>query len=126
MLLPLGSRYIISSEGYILNDRLQQKIYGAQTKTGQRIVRYFNSCTGKYRSILISRLVAEVFLPQPTVPVCQLQVDHIDHDVSNNDASNLRYCSRSENLRNRQSWKWRCNRMKDASTQTLGTNHKYL
>ena len=122
MILPLGSRYSISSEGFLVNHRLGNKIYGAQTKTGQRIVRYYNGITGKYRSILISRLVAEVFLPQPTIPVYQLQVDHIDHDVSNNNVANLRYCSRSDNLKNRQSWKWRRNRVKDASTQTWEIN----
>ncbi len=34
MILPLGSRYSISSEGYILNDRLQQKYMELKPRQG--------------------------------------------------------------------------------------------
>lgn len=34
------------------------------------------------------------------------QIDHIDRNVYNNRLCNLRAVSRSENLKNRKSWKW--------------------
>ena len=44
------------------------------------------------------RLIAATFLPNPlNLP----EVDHIDGDKTNNDISNLRWVSRSENCRNR-------------------------
>jgi hypothetical protein len=57
-----------------------------------------------YRHIIIDgkgrqvhRLVCRAFNgPAPTTE--HLQVDHIDNDPGNNDASNLRWCTRSENM----------------------------
>jgi len=46
------------------------------------------------------RLVASRFLPQPTSDECE--IDHIDRDRSNNHASNLRWCSRSDNMINKE------------------------
>ena len=50
------------------------------------------------RTYLKHRLIAATFLPNPlNLP----EVDHIDGDKTNNDISNLRWVSRSENCRNR-------------------------
>jgi hypothetical protein len=53
---------------------------------------------GKPKSI--HRLVASRFLPQPTSDKCE--IDHIDRDKSNNHASNLRWCSSSDNNLNKE------------------------
>lgn len=49
------------------------------------------------KSIILHRLVAELFVPNPN----NLQfVDHIDTNLQNCEASNLRWCTASENMNN--------------------------
>lgn len=52
-----------------------------------------------FNSIPIHRLVAEVFIPNPDN---KPYVDHIDTDKANNDATNLRWVTQEENMRNEQ------------------------
>lgn len=47
---------------------------------------------------LVHRIIAETFLENPDN---KPQIDHIDRDPSNNDVSNLRWVTASENCRNR-------------------------
>lgn len=54
--------------------------------------------TGQRTNMFVARLVAFAFLPNPeNLP----EVDHIDRQPSNNQVSNLRWCSRSTNNMNR-------------------------
>jgi len=54
------------------------------------------------RKILIHHLVAYAFLgPRPE----GLQIDHIDRNKLNNKADNLRYCTRSKNIKNRDDYR---------------------
>ena len=53
---------------------------------------------GKLRTVCIHRLVAEAFVDNPRG---LNEVDHIDRNSFNNRADNLRWCTRSENIRNR-------------------------
>lgn len=46
---------------------------------------------------LVHRLVAEAFIPNPNN---YTDVDHIDGDRTNNNVSNLRWCTRSMNMLN--------------------------
>ena len=116
MILPLGSRYSISSEGYLMNIRLGKMLYGSEQRTGQRIVSYYDDDKGKRKAILMNRLMALTFLPRPTIDVAQLEVDHIDKNQANNRADNLRWCSHSDNMKNRRQFKRK--RYREASTQT--------
>lgn len=45
------------------------------------------------------RIMAEIWLPQPTRPINELVVDHIDGNSLNNHASNLQWVSNVENLK---------------------------
>lgn len=51
-----------------------------------------------YKSYTVHRLIAETFLENLEN---KTQVDHIDHDKSNNDVSNLRWVTHTENQYNK-------------------------
>lgn len=49
---------------------------------------------GKNKHFLVSRLVAEAFIPNPNQ---KEEVNHLDYNPKNNTVSNLEWCTRSEN-----------------------------
>lgn len=92
MWLPIDDVYSVSVDGQV--KRYGELMKGATCGGGYRYV----SQHGKLKKL--HRLVASRFLPQPTSDECV--VDHIDRDKSNNHASNLRWCSRSDNQINKE------------------------
>ena len=77
-------------------------------KKGSIMVLYQNKKRGNYMQVHLSkngelyhlrvhRLVAEAFIPNP---YNKPDVDHIDGDPTNNNVNNLRWCTKSENMRN--------------------------
>jgi hypothetical protein len=57
------------------------------------------SVNGKKKTVRVNVLVAEAFIPKPSVePGTKLDVAHLDNDRKNNNVSNLAWKTRSENL----------------------------
>lgn len=65
-----------------------------RNNTPQGQVRLINSEEGKDENRIVSRLVAEAFIPNPED---KEEVNHIDGDTTNNHVDNLEWVTRSEN-----------------------------
>jgi hypothetical protein len=96
MWLPMDDdRYEISDDAVVRN-----AVTGRIMK--QRDVNGYKVCyitrDGKTTGYMVHRLVARAFLPM--IDGLHM-VDHMDRDKTNNRLSNLRWCNRSDNNRNR-------------------------
>lgn len=84
--------------------RRARKLSAYKNEAGYLKVNLYNLngvCKKKY----VHRLVAEAFIPNPNgLP----NIDHIDCDVKNNNVSNLRWCTQSENIKH----SWECGNQK--------------
>jgi hypothetical protein len=91
------SYLLVSEDGFVMNMKtgyIQQPKYNLSG--------YARVSVGKKGFFLLSRVVAETFIPNPlNLP----QVDHIDRNPRNNHVSNLRWVSSKENLENRKDYK---------------------
>ena len=56
---------------------------------------------GKSKTMTIHRLIGNAYIPNPEN---KPEIDHIDNIRQNNDISNLRWVTKSENKRNRAGW----------------------
>ena len=84
--------YKVSNYGRIKSIKKQfvLKICGSGNR--YKTVALYN---GVRKTIRVHRLVAAAFIPNPdNLP----EIDHIDGDRANNDATNLRWCTRKQNL----------------------------
>lgn len=85
--------YQISNKGNVRNTRTGRKLKVFNTGLGYMGV---NLCLyGKYKTYLIHRLVGVHFVPNP---YNKPEVNHIDEDKVNNNADNLEWCTRKENI----------------------------
>ena len=89
------NQYAISTKGRVRNIRTGRILkYGIDGHGYPFVVLY--KANSKPKQIKIHKLVAESFIDNPNkLP----QVDHIDEVKTNNDVSNLRWVSASENIR---------------------------
>ena len=83
--------YSVSNEGLIRNDKTNFISNGFVNNCGYRIFKINN------RTYLVHRLVATYFVYNDQ-PDFKKEIDHIDGNKQNNSATNLRWCTRSENL----------------------------
>lgn len=95
-------RYSISNTGRVKNLKTGKLLIGATVvhkKAKYKTVLLGGSRKGK--RYYIHRLLAIAFLEIPdhlrSVPIDDLEVDHIDGDATNNSLSNLRWCTSQEN-----------------------------
>ena len=87
--------YIIYPNGLVWSKKSNKFIKHRLNATGYHRVVLYNP-TGKNH--FIHKLVAEHYISNPDN---KSQADHIDRDVHNNDVSNIRWATPSENCQNR-------------------------
>lgn len=87
--------YYVSTEGEVYSVKSKKVLRPGKTPRGYLVV---NLCKGggKQKTTYVHRLVAETFILNP----CDYpQVNHIDEVKTNNNVSNLEYCTASQNVR---------------------------
>lgn len=88
-------KYEVSSDGRVRNKETRCTLSPALRKDDYLQVSLFYD-GGKRTSQKIHRLVAETFIPNPDN---KPEVNHLDHEKTNNNVSNLNWATRSENLK---------------------------
>lgn len=91
--------YEVSSDGEIRNKENKKIIKQRVNTYGYKIADI--QVNKKSKTFVVHRLVAEAFLGVKQKDENQWQVDHLDRDRTNNKVENLRWATRSENLKNR-------------------------
>ena len=103
--------YQVSNLGRVRNSNTGHIMTGTTNTKGYQMVMLSkgrNTC----KNCTVHRLVAREFLDNPEN---KPQVDHIDHDKTNNHLSNLRWATRSENQCNQRKHRDGCSRFKGVS-----------
>ncbi len=95
MWLSIDENYECSIEGVVRNKKTMREL--KQWIAGRGYL-YTRIGGARSRQPAVHRVVAELFLPMPTE--LGLQVDHIDRNKLNNNASNLRWVSAKQNMSN--------------------------
>lgn len=88
-----GGRYAISNTGIVSNKNTGKALKAWRDGAGYLKVALCEN--GFCKQVFVHRLVADAFIDKHGE---KLEVNHKDGDKSNNDASNLEWCTRSENL----------------------------
>tara|TARA_R100001369_G_scaffold22279_3_gene40621 strand:- start:4154 stop:4651 length:498 start_codon:yes stop_codon:yes gene_type:complete len=89
-------KYILFKTGKIYS--LLSKKFLSSRYNNYGYTQFILVINGKRTNRLLHREIAKTFLPNPNN---YLQVDHKDRNISNNNLSNLRWVSRSQNCLNR-------------------------
>jgi len=86
--------YKVSTDGKVISSWTQCEKKQEVARNGYARTALFKNGKGKH--VLIHRLVAEAFLPNPQ---SLAYVNHKDGDKLNNDVSNLEWCDASQNMK---------------------------
>lgn len=97
--IPCFSNYMASDKGRIRNS--EKRILKSYSGTGVERIS-INDDNGKCKTVLVSRLVASAFIPNPE---SKCNVKHIDHDYLNNKLRNLEWASAQERNANHKPFK---------------------
>lgn len=88
-----NTQYVVNERGDIVNTKFGRKLMPSLDKRGY--LRVTLSINKKAKAFQVHRIVAELFIPNTNN---QLQVNHIDGIKTNNNYSNLEWCTGSENI----------------------------
>lgn len=100
---PQVMRYAISNKGRLISftqdDMKDSTLLHGTVADGYRLLRYKIKENGKtkYKHLLIYKLVAKLFLPEPEEN--QVHVIHLDRTKDNDDVKNLKWVTRPEMLK---------------------------
>jgi hypothetical protein len=98
MWIDYDDKYAVSEEGLVMHKKLGWITKGV-LEASSGYLRHAYNRGGETQYRLVHRMVAEIFLPR--IDLHNLEVDHINRDKTDNRASNLRWCSRSVQMLNR-------------------------
>ncbi|MBR2732732.1 MAG: HNH endonuclease [Selenomonadaceae bacterium] len=87
--------YLISKTGKVYSRKIGREMKQIDRGNGYLFVRLCNG--GKTKNVMIHRLVAFAFVPNPCGYV---EIDHIDGNKKNNNCENLHFVSHVDNMRN--------------------------
>ena len=90
----------VSDQSRVRNPKTKKVLKPRDNTHGYLQIRW--SVNGKMRNVTLHQLVADAFLTKPDHWQC---IDHVDGNKLNNHWSNLRYCSYSDNNKNRGKYK---------------------
>lgn len=107
-------RYSVSNFGNVRNDNTRRILRPEPDHDGYQVVLFSVDSVRKIQKI--HRLVAEAFCDKPEG--CDI-VDHIDHNVTNNHFSNLRWVTISVNCKNKK-------KRKGCTSQYIGVSFNKL
>ena len=110
---PLLGKYLISDQGRVMNTKTARIL--KPCRSGRAGNQYHAVClrnNGIAQTLLVHKLVAEAFIPNPQNKRC---VDHIDGDAFNNRLENLRWATHAENQANRKPNRNKTSRFKGVS-----------
>lgn len=88
--------YLVFEDGKVYSCKKNRFLAVHDNGKGYKYVGLYNGTTS--RKFYIHRLVAEVFVSNPSPKVTK-EVNHLDGDKSNNHRSNLRWVDRKQNIR---------------------------
>lgn len=90
--VPFDDRYAVSNKGNV-----KSFVYGKERLLNPVLHQGYPFIRIKKKMYFVHRLVALVFIPTDDTT---LHIDHIDGDKTNNNVSNLRWCTQKENNNN--------------------------
>lgn len=93
-----NDRYVVTTDGRVLDLKRNTELKQASTRSSHidYPTVYIHTVYGK-KSVLVHRLVAEAFIPNP---YNKPTVDHIDRNPKNNHVTNLRWATYKEQSKN--------------------------
>lgn len=95
--IPGYENYMVNSVGDVYTKRSGELMVPKYDKDGYLCIGLYSTITGKRINVRIHRAVMYTFGSPPPANDKDITVDHIDGNIINNDISNLRWLSRSEN-----------------------------